>query len=87
MRYQLAAAGFPTATQFTEYCCDAFDWLWEEGNEGSPKMMTIGLHPRVVGRPGRIIGLDRVLAHMNAKGSVWFATREEIARHWLATQQ
>ncbi len=52
MRYQLAAAGFPTATQFTEYCCDAFDWLWQEGaEEGKPKMMTIGLHPRTIVRP------------------------------------
>ena len=67
----------------------AWVWLrrWEEGAEGCPKMMTIGLHPRTVGRPGRIGGLDKVLRHMVARGRVWFATREEIARHWLATQQ
>ena len=38
------------------------------------------------GRPGRIVGLDRFLSHMNKKGGVWYATREQIARHWLATQ-
>jgi peptidoglycan/xylan/chitin deacetylase (PgdA/CDA1 family) len=63
---------------------DAFDWLWEEGAT-SPKMMTVGLHLRTIGRPGRIAGLDRVLAHMHRKGKVWIARRDAIARHWLRT--
>jgi hypothetical protein len=47
-------------------------------------MMTIGLHLRIIGRPARNGGLDRVLAHMRAKGGVWFARRDRIAEHWLA---
>ena len=90
MRYQLPAAGFPTATHFADCCIDAIDCLWEEGqndagkSNGRPKMMSIGLHPRVIGRPGRIAGLERVLAHCRKKGGVWFARRDEIAKHWLA---
>jgi allantoinase len=84
MRFQLANAGFVTADQFERYVTDAFDWLWAEGAT-SPKMMSIGLHLRIVARPGRIGGLDRALAHMAAKGGVWFARRDQIARHCLET--
>jgi peptidoglycan/xylan/chitin deacetylase (PgdA/CDA1 family) len=45
-------------------------------------MMTIGLHTRVIGRPGRIAGLDRFLAHVRRRGGAWIARRDEIARHW-----
>lgn len=82
MRFQRPEAGFVRAQDFADYVCDAFDWLWEEGAT-APKMMTIGLHVRTIGRPGRIAGLDRVLGHMRTKGSVWFARRDDIARHWL----
>src|SRR5260370_34522793 len=57
--------------------------LWAEG-ERQPKMMSIALHPRMIGRPGRIAALDRIEAHMNGKGGDWFATRRQIAEHWLA---
>lgn len=83
MKYQIPTAVFVSANDFAEYINDAFDWLWEEGAT-SPKMMTIGLHLRIIGRPARIAGLDRVLRHMTEKGLVWFARRDEIARHWLA---
>lgn len=73
--------GFVFAEDFRRYCADAFDWLWSEGAE-HPKMMSVGLHQRIIGRPGRIAGLARLLEHMSAKGGVWFATREEIAREW-----
>ena len=82
MRFQRPEAGFVRAQDFADYIIDAFDWLWEEGNT-SPKMMTIGLHPRIIGRPGRIAGLDRVLNYMSQKGSTWIAQRNEIAKHWL----
>ena len=61
---------------------DAFDWLWEEGAT-TPKMMTVGLHLRTIGRPARAWGLERVLEHIRAKGAAWIARRDEIARHWL----
>ena len=63
MRFQRPEAGFVRAGDFADYVCDAFDWLWKEG-ETAPKMMTVGLHLRTIGRPGRIAGLDRVLRHM-----------------------
>ncbi|WP_291296849.1 polysaccharide deacetylase family protein [Elioraea sp.] len=75
--------GFALAEHFERYCCDAFDWLWEEGAR-RPRMMTVGLHTRVIGRPGRIAGLDRFLRHVRAKGGAWIARRDEIARHWRA---
>ena len=48
------------------------------------QMMSVGLHLRIIGRPGRIAGLDRIVAHMKSKGGAWFATRRQIAEHWLA---
>ena len=47
-------------------------------------MMSIGLHLRMIGRPGRIAALDRIVGHMKQKGGAWFATRRQIAEHWLA---
>jgi allantoinase len=82
MRFQRPEAGFVRAKDFAEYVIDAFDWLWEEGAT-APKMMTIGLHLRTIGRPARIWGLDRVLRHIRDKGGAWIARREDIARHWL----
>jgi peptidoglycan/xylan/chitin deacetylase (PgdA/CDA1 family) len=72
---------FVRAHDFSDYVCDTFDWLWREG-ESSPKMMSVGLHLRMVGRPGRIASLEQIVTYMRQKGHVWFATREEIARHW-----
>lgn len=83
MRMQRPECGFVRAKDFADYVIDAFDWLWEEG-ASAPKMMTVGLHTRIIGRPARIVGLDAVLRHMTDKGSVWFARRDEIARHWLS---
>jgi len=70
------------AKDFADYVIDAFDWLWQEG-AACPRMMTVGLHLRTIGRPGRIAGLDRVLRHISARGGAWFARRDQIARHWL----
>jgi allantoinase len=81
MRFQRPEAGFVRAQDFADYVVDAFDWLWEEGAI-APRMMTIGLHLRTIGRPGRIGGLERVLHHIHEKGGAWIARRRDIARHW-----
>ncbi len=77
-----SAQGFNSGDQFFAYLRDAFDALYAEGEAGAPKMMTIGLHCRLVGRPGRIIGLKRFLDHARAHEGVWFARRIDIAEHW-----
>ncbi|MSQ63981.1 MAG: hypothetical protein EXR33_09155 [Betaproteobacteria bacterium] len=82
MRFQIPEVVFVRGKDFADYTNDAFDCLWEEGAT-SPKMLTIGLHLRIVGRPARISGLDEILRHMTQKGQVWFARRDEIARHWI----
>lgn len=74
--------GFTHASDFSRYCIDAFDWLWEEGIH-RPKMMTIGLHLRVMGRPARMKGLKVFLEHIRNKGGTWVARRDEIAQHWV----
>jgi peptidoglycan/xylan/chitin deacetylase (PgdA/CDA1 family) len=75
---------FVRAADFAGYVVDAFDWLHAEGAH-RPRMLSIGLHTRIIGRPGRIAGLAEVLRHMQQKGGAWFARREDIARHWLAS--
>lgn len=72
-----------TADDFFEYVRDAFDTLFEEGEE-NPKMMSIGLHPRLIGRPARAKGLERFLAHVRKFRDVWIANRNDIAKFWLA---
>ena len=75
--------GFNTGEQFFTYLKDAFDTLYAEG-ETAPKMLSVGLHCRLAGRPGRIAGLERFLRHARAKDRVWFCRRIDIARHWRA---
>ncbi|MBM3597413.1 MAG: chitin deacetylase [Alphaproteobacteria bacterium] len=74
--------GLATSDDIFSYWRDAFDLLHEEGAD-EPKMMSIGLHDRVIGRPGRAVGLARFLDHVQNKGA-WICTGEEIARHWMA---
>ncbi|MGJ5177761.1 polysaccharide deacetylase family protein [Bradyrhizobium oligotrophicum] len=69
---------------FADYVIDAFDWLGREGAT-TPKMLSIGLHLRMIGRPGRIGALERILKHVTSSGAAWIAPRADIARHWLAT--
>jgi putative urate catabolism protein len=73
---------FATGEDFLVYCRDAFDWLYRLGNEGRPRMMTVSLHGRIIGRPGRIGALVRLLDHIQRHEGVWLCTREAIARHW-----
>jgi allantoinase len=75
---------FATGDDFFTYCRDAFDWLYRLGNEGRPRMMTVSLHARIIGRPGRIGALLRLLDHMQRHEGVWLCNREAVARHWIA---
>jgi peptidoglycan/xylan/chitin deacetylase (PgdA/CDA1 family) len=75
---------FSTSEDFFTYCRDAFDWLYRMGTEGRPRMMTVGLHGRIIGRPGRIGALLRLLDHIQQHEAVWLCSREAIARHWTA---
>jgi len=74
----LLVNGFVTGDQFYEYLVDSFEELYEEGG----RMMTVGLHCRIVGRPGRARALDAFLEHVREREDVWVTTRAEIARHW-----
>ncbi|MFV8836065.1 allantoinase PuuE [Aquisalimonas sp.] len=73
--------GFNSGDQFFSYLRDAFDVLYDEGAE-APKMLSIGLHPRLIGRPGRFRALQRFLDHIEAHDRVWVSRRVDIARHW-----
>ena len=73
--------GFNTGEQFFTYLKDAFDLLYREG-EAAPKMMSVGLHCRIIGKPGRAASLQRFLDYAQQHDDVWICRRVEIARHW-----
>jgi allantoinase len=75
-------SGFSTADDFFTYMRDAFDVLYREGERGSPKLLSIGLHDRLIGRPGRCKGLIKLLEYMRDFSKVWFCTGADIAQHW-----
>ena len=77
-----AMQGFNSGEQFFTYLKDSFDALYLEG-ENSPKMMSIGMHGRILGRPGRIMAMRRFLEYASSKSGVYFATRGDIASHWI----
>lgn len=74
--------GFATGTDFFDYLKDAFDVLYREGSEGAPKMMTVALHCRLAGRPGRAAALARFMDYIQRHDKVWIARRIDIAEHW-----
>ncbi len=80
MRFR-AGGGFVFADDFSRYCIAAFDRLYEEGAT-APRMLSIGLHLRAIGRPARIGGLVSLLRHVTRHHGVWVARRIDIARHW-----
>ncbi len=84
MRF-VTASGFANGEEYFQMLKDTFDVLYAEGEAGSAKMMSLGLHCRLVGMPGRIAGLIRFLDYIATKERVWVATRQEIAEHWLRT--
>ena len=79
------APGYSEGEQFFQYLKDSFDVLYAEGEAGAAKMFSIGLHCRLIGRPGKIAGLQRFLDYAQGHDGVWFARRLDIARHWAAT--
>jgi peptidoglycan/xylan/chitin deacetylase (PgdA/CDA1 family) len=79
--------GFNTGNHFFDYLKDSFDVLYEEGDprgQNKPKMMSIGLHCRLLGRPGRFRGLQRFLDHIERHPDVWVCRRIDIAKHWVS---
>jgi putative urate catabolism protein len=80
MRFS-TAEGFDSADQFFVHLKNSFDALYSEGGH-TPRMMSIGLHCRLVGRPGRILGLHRFLDYVQSHPAVWICRRADIARHW-----
>jgi OHCU decarboxylase len=81
MRF-VTAPGFDNGEEYFTFLKDSFDVLYEEGRLGSPKMMSLGLHCRLVGMPGRFAGLRKFLDYVQGKDRVWLARRIDIARHW-----
>ena len=79
-----APQGFNTADHFFTYLKDSFDVLYAEG-EQRPKMMSIGMHCRILGKPGRLRGLQRFLDHVQSHDKVWVCRRIDIAEHWRNT--
>ncbi len=79
------APGYIEGEQFFTYLRDTFDTLYAEGQDGRAKMFSIGLHCRLIGRPGKIAGLIRFLDYAQGHDGVWFARRIDIARHWATT--
>ena len=73
--------GFNSGDQYFAYLKDSFDCLYEESGT-TPRMMSIGLHCRMAGKPGRIMALTRFLDHVAAHDDVWVCRRADIARHW-----
>ena len=81
MRFAIQA-GFTAGDQFFAYLKDTFDLLYAEGRSGAPRMMSVGLHCRLVGRPGRAAALMRFLDYVQQHDKVWVCRRVDIARHW-----
>ena len=87
MRFS-SAQGFAQSEDFFIYLRDSFDALYAEGSsdgEDRPKMLSIGMHCRLLGRPGRIVALQRFLDHIESFKNVWVCRRIDIARHWMRT--
>ena len=86
MRFALPQ-GFSHAEPFFQYLRDSFDTLYAEGDPNGldrPKMLSIGMHSRLLGRPGRVVALQRFMDHVAAHQDVWVCRRIDIARHWMA---
>ena len=78
----LLANGFSSGADFLQLLKDAFDMLWHEGAR-QPKMMSVGLHPRISGQPARAMALARFLDFVQERDAVWICRREDVARHWM----
>ena len=78
---KFVTGAFATGQQFAEFLIDTFDILYKESIK-FPRIMSIGLHPRVIGHPGRIVGLIKFLDHLSSHKDVWVCNRNDIATHW-----
>jgi hypothetical protein len=81
---KFGTGGFAKATDFFDFMKDAFDLLRDEGTT-APKMMSVGLHARLIGHPARAAGLIRFLDYVQRFDDVWLCGRDDIARHWIET--
>lgn len=81
MRF-VSPQGFNSSEQFFNYLKDAFNVLYEEGKSGQAKILSVGLHARIVGHPVRLAGLKRFLDYIQSKQYVWVARRIDIAKYW-----
>ncbi|MEV6065840.1 allantoinase PuuE [Nocardia sp. NPDC052001] len=84
MRFS-SPAGFANGDEFFSYLRDAFDVLYAEGAAGAPKMLSVGLHCRIIGKPARAKSLERFLDYVQSHDKVWLTRRIDIADHWRAT--
>ena len=75
-------SGFSGSNQFYEYVCDSINYLYKEGSH-KPKMLNIGLHPRLIGRPGRVTAIEKIIKHIKSLDKIWLCKREDIAKHWI----
>jgi len=75
-------SGFSGSKQFYEYICDSINYLYKEGKH-KPKMLNIGLHPRLIGRPGRMVAIEKIIKHIKSLDKIWLCKREDIAKHWI----
>ncbi len=78
-KFHVPGSGFRDPNGFLTHLKNAFDVLYEEGQQGMPKMMTVGLHCRIIGKPGRFAALKQFVEYISQKDDVWVATRTEIA--------
>ncbi|KAF2668298.1 possibe polysaccharide deacetylase [Microthyrium microscopicum] len=85
LKFQIAPGSWSSHTAFSDYLKASFDTLYVEGIEGRPKMMTIGLHCRISGKPGRFSAIESFLKYILEKENVWITTRKDIALHWKET--
>ena len=76
------SSGFSGANQFYEYVCDSINYLYKEGLH-KPKMLSIGLHPRLIGRPGRVVAIEKMIKHIQSMNKIWVCRRDQIAHHWI----
>ena len=77
-------SGFSSPTDFYDHIKGAFDVLYDEGEQGMPKMMTVALHCRCTGKPARLAALKRFVEYISEKDGVWIATRTQIAEHFAS---
>ncbi|KAG7095825.1 hypothetical protein E1B28_006520 [Marasmius oreades] len=82
VRFVVPGSGWSSGEDFYKHLVDTFDVLYEEGEAGQAKMMSIGLHNRCIGRPGRLAAVEKFMQYISSKEGVWVARRDEIARHW-----